>query len=292
MLVLQLLFSGVQTGLIYALTAAGFALIFGATRIFHVAHGATFAIAGYAFVAVQPGYGWAAGCLVALLLAVLFGVGMERLVYRPIARHEASFFTVFVAAFGASVVVQSLIEVGFGRSFTSISTPLTRAVAVVPGLYVAPVLGIAAVVAVVMLGLVAGLLARTRVGLGLRALASNPELLRVFGLSSRRLSMLAFAVGSALAVPGAVLTAMTSGLTPSISAHVMLISLAATVVGGIGSLPGAVVAGLLLGVTENLAVAVLDTQWSEAAGFVLLFVFIVFKPRGLFGSALAVGGTR
>ena len=54
MLVLQLLLSGIQTGLIYALTAAGFALIFGATRIFHVAHGATFAIAGYAFVAVQP----------------------------------------------------------------------------------------------------------------------------------------------------------------------------------------------------------------------------------------------
>ena len=291
MLILQLFLSGIQTGLIYALTAAGFALIFGATRIFHAAHGATFAIAGYAFVETQPALGWTLACLAALACALLFGLGMER-VYRLIARNEASFFTVFVAAFGANVVVQSAIELLFGRSFASVSSPLTRSAAVLPGLYIAPVLYVAAGVAVLVLAAVGLLLARTRAGLGLRALASNPELLRVFGLSSHRLSVLAFAVGSALAVPGAVLTAATSGLTPSVASHVMLISLAAAFVGGIGSLPGAVVAGLLLGIAENLAVAVLDTQWSEAASFVLLFLFILFRPRGLFGTALAVGGAR
>lgn len=291
MLFAQLLLSGLQTGFIYALTAAGFALIFGATRIFHVAHGATFAIAGYAFVFAEPA-GWPAAAGLALALAVGFGLFMERCVYRPIARHEASFFTVFVAAFGCVIVVQSGIEMLFGRSFVSVSTPLTRGVAVLPGLVVAPVLGIAAAAAAVLLAATGLWLGRTRTGLGLRALASNPELLRVFGLSSRRLSALAFAAGSALAVPGAIITAATGGLTPSVAAHTMLISLAATVVGGIGSLPGAVVAGLLLGVAENLAVAVLDTQWSEAAGFVLLFAFILFRPSGLFGAAVPAGGAR
>ncbi len=88
-------------------------------------------------------------------------------------------------------------------------------------------------------------------------------------------------------MPGAVLSAATSGLQPSVGPHVMLVSLAAAIVGGIGSLRGAVLAGILLGVTEALVVSVLDTAWSEAAGFVLLFGFILFRPSGLLGHAVA-----
>ena len=118
MLFLQLLATGIQTGALYALTAAGFALIFGATRIFHVAHGATFALAGYVFAAsVNGGLGWPIGCVLAAIVAVSFGLGMELLVYRPIQRHVASVFTVFVAALGAVIVVQSCIEIVFGRGF-------------------------------------------------------------------------------------------------------------------------------------------------------------------------------
>ena len=287
MLLLQLLVSGIQTGAIYALTAAGFALIFGATRIFHVAHGACFAIAGYAFLGtVGAGFPWWAGVILALVLAVCFGLAMDALVYRPIQRHEGSFFTVFVAAFGVTIVVQSLIELAFGRSFASAPSPLSMARQVVPGLYLADVFWVAIGCAVALFAAVTLFLDRTRAGIGLRALSENPELLRAYGLSSRRLSMLAFGVGSALVVPGAVLTAITSGLTPAASAQVMLVSLAASVVGGIGSLRGAAVGGLILGLVENLVVAVLDTQWSGAAGFVVLFAFILFRPAGLFGRSV------
>lgn len=288
MLILQLLVSGIQTGAIYALTAAGFALIFGATRIFHVAHGAAFALAGYAFLeASNLGLPWPVGCAIALLVAVGFGLAMDAFIYRPIQRHEGSFFTVFVAAFGMSIVVQSLIELGFGRGFAVINTPLTRAREVMPGLYLADIFWVAIGVALVLFAAVSLFLERSRAGIGLRALSENPELLRAYGLSSRKLSMLAFALGSALAVPGAVLTVMTAGVSPAVSHQVMLISLAAAVVGGIGSLRGAALGGLLLGVVENLVVSVLDTQWSGAAGFVVLFIFILFKPSGLFGQAVA-----
>ena len=106
MLTLQLLLGGLQNGALYALTAAGFALIFGATKVFHVAHGAAFTLAGYVFLfAWNAGWPAALGVLAAIVAAVLFGIGMERLVYRPIQRHEGSFFTVFVAAFGVSIAV-------------------------------------------------------------------------------------------------------------------------------------------------------------------------------------------
>ncbi|WP_024280244.1 branched-chain amino acid ABC transporter permease [Xanthobacter sp. 126] len=286
MLLSQLAVAGIQTGMLYALTAAGFALIFGATRVFHVAHGATFILAGYAFLAaLQLGLHWSLASLCSLLVAVAFGLFMDALVYRPIQKHEGSFFTVFVASFGAGIAMQALIQFFFGGGFATISVPLTRAAQVLPGLYIAPVFWVALAVVVVVFVAVSLFLERTHAGLGLRALSENPELLRAYGLSARRLSALAFVVGSALAVPGAILTTITTGIQPADSAHVMLVSLAATVVGGIGSIRGVALAGLFLGLVENLVVAVVDTQWSQAASFVVLFAFILFRPNGLMGKA-------
>jgi branched-chain amino acid transport system permease protein len=286
MLLAQLAVAGIQTGLLYALTAAGFALIFGATRVFHVAHGATFILAGYAFLkTTELGLHWSLASLVALAMAVTFGLLMDVLVYRPIQKHEGSFFTVFVTSFGAGIAMQSLIQFSFGAGFATMSVPLTRAAEVLPGLYIAPVFWVALAAVMTVFAVVGVFLGRTHAGLGLRALAENPELLRAYGLSARRLSALAFVLGSALAVPGAILTTVTTGIQPADGAHVMLVSLAATVVGGIGSMSGAALSGLLLGLVENLVVSIADTQWSEAASFVVLFGFILFRPNGLMGRA-------
>jgi branched-chain amino acid transport system permease protein len=93
-------------------------------------------------------------------------------------------------------------------------------------------------------------------------------------------------IGSILVVPAAILTAATSGLNPAMGHHIMLISIAATIVGGVGSLRGAAVAGMLLGLAENLCLAFIDPQWSEAVTFVILFLFILFRPGGVYGRAV------
>lgn len=284
MLLLQLLLQGLQTGALYALTAAGFALIFGATRIFHFAHGTAFTLAGYTFLfAFTGGLPWWAAAAGGLAVATLFGIAMERLVYRPIQRHEGSFFTVFVAAFGVAVVVQNLIGMIAGRGFASVDTELSRASEVLPEVFLAPVFWIAIGVALVLFAALSAFLTRHPAGVALRALAQNPDLIRTYGLSSNRLSVLAFALGSALAAPAAILSAMTSGLNEAIGHHAMLISIAATIVGGVGSLRGAALAGLMLGIAESLALAVVDTQWAEGVSFFVLFAFIIFRPSGIFG---------
>ncbi|MFZ9552228.1 MAG: branched-chain amino acid ABC transporter permease [Hylemonella sp.] len=285
MLLVQLLINGLQLGAIYALTAVGFALIFGSTKVFHVAHGASFTIAGYlvwwAMSALQ--WHWLAAMGLATLAVVLFGLFMERCVYRPIQRHEGAFFTVFIAAFGMQIIVQNLIGTVFGRNFETVTVPLSQASEVLPNVFVAPLAGVAVVVALAFFMALTLFLSRTQVGTGLRALADNPDLVRIFGLEPTRLAQVAFALGSALVVPAAALTAMSQGINPGIGAHIMLISLAATIVGGIGSLKGAALGGLLLGLAESLAVWKLDPQWSEAVTFVILFVFIIFRPAGFMG---------
>ena len=285
MLLLQLLINGLQLGAIYALTAVGFALIFGSTKVFHVAHGAAFTIAGYLFwwsINAQKWH-WTAGLALAIAAVVMFGLFMERCIYRPIQRHEGAFFTVFIASFGMQIIVQNLVGTVFGRGFETVTVSLSRAVEIVPGLFVAPIAGVAIATASAFFLLLNLFLTRTHVGTGLRALSDNPDLVRVFGLEPTRLAQVAFALGSALVVPAAALTAMSQGINPGIGAHIMLISLAATIVGGIGSLKGAACGGLLLGLAESLAVWKLDPQWSEAVTFIILFVFIIFRPAGFLG---------
>lgn len=288
MLLLQLLINGIQVGALYALIAVGFSLIFGSTRIFHFAHGSTFAIAAYVFYGALSlaHWPWPVAVLAATAAAVVFGVALNRFVYAPIQKHEGSFFTLFVASFGAGIVVQNLLGMAFGRSFVSIDTPLSRSIEIVPGLFVSPLAGIAIVIAVAFFFGLQLFLMRTHTGMAMRALADNPELVRAYGLSPRRLSNTAFALGSLLVVPAALLSAASSGLNPGIGHHAMLISLAATIVGGVGSLRGAAVAGLVLGLAENLALVHFEPQWSEAITFVVLFLFILFRPSGLFGRAV------
>ncbi|ONN66868.1 branched-chain amino acid ABC transporter permease [Herbaspirillum sp. VT-16-41] len=285
MLLLQLLINGVQVGALYALIAVGFSLIFGSTRIFHFAHGSTFTIAAYVFYDLLSiaQWHWSLAVLASAAAAVLFGLALNRFVYVPIQKHEGSFFTVFVASFGVGIVVQNLCGMLFGRSFVAVSTPLSRSVEWLPGLYVSPLAGIAIVIALLFFFALQLFLMRTHTGMAMRALSENPELVRAYGLSPRRLSMMVFALGSLLVVPAALLSAAGSGLNPAIGHHVMLISLAATIVGGVGSLRGAAYAGLLLGLAENLALAWFEPQWSEAITFIVLFLFILFRPSGFFG---------
>ena len=284
MLFVQLLLQGLQVGAVYALTAAGFALIFGATRIFHFAHGSSFALAGYMFIyGWQAGWPWWLSALASIAVATVFGIGIFWFVYRPIQRHEGSFFTVFVAAFGVGIVVQNLIGMFAGRGFASVDTPLSRAVEVMPEVFLAQIFWLALGIAIVLFAALTLFLTRHNAGVALRALHQNPDLLRAYGLSSTKLSLLAFALGSALAAPAAMLTAMTSGMNEAIGHQVMLISMAATIVGGVGSLRGAALAGLMLGVAESVALNFVETQWSEAVSFFVLFAFIIFRPSGIFG---------
>lgn len=289
MLVLQLLLDGLQTGAIYALMAVGFAIIFGMTRIFHYAHGSAFLIAGYAFFYVSTvlGMHWLVAVLAAVVAALAFGAAIQLLVYRPVQRDAGSFFTVFVASFGVAVLIENVIAMLFGSGFLSVTSPLSRAQNF-GGLFISP-LGMINLVMTPVIFMVLGLFfGRSNVGLALRGLADNPELIRVFGLSSSRLFLIALLLGSLMIVPAAVVQTATVGLTPSAGHRVMLISLAATIIGGIGSLRGAGLGGLLLGMAESLSFWRLPAGWSDAVAFLILFAFILLRPSGLLGQKARV----
>jgi branched-chain amino acid transport system permease protein len=290
MLLLQLLVDGIQVGALYALMAVGFAIIFGSTKVFHYSHGAIFVFAGYCFLYCLQDlmWPWWVAALCTCAAVILLGIGMERFMYRPIQRDRGSFFTVFVASFGASIVIENVIAIAFGTGLMSVATPLSQAQPVIGSLSVSWLGVISIVMTLALFAALSWFFQKTDMGILLHALSESPELVSSFGFSRNRAAAFAFALGSVMVVPAAIVLICMTGIMPSSGHRVMLISLAATIIGGIGSLRGAGIGAFILGVAESLSFWKLPTGWGDAVSFVILLAFILLRPSGLLGLKVRV----
>ena len=279
MLATQLLINGIALGSLYALAAVGLSLIFWTTRVFHIAHGGAYVVAAYAFIELLERFGAVVAVLGSLAAAVAFGYGINRLVYRPIQRSRDSFFTLFVASFGALIVVSNLISIFWGsnvKTLEPISGPVQVGSIQAPS---AAVIGL--VVAIVFLAFLQIFLAKSETGVGLRAMADNAALVDMLGLNRRKFGTMAFVIGSAMVVPAAILTTYVQGVQPTSGLKVATIGLVVSIAGGVGSLSGAVVGGVLLGVVENVSILWVNPLWAEAVGFSVLLAILVVRPTGI-----------
>jgi branched-chain amino acid transport system permease protein len=286
-LVLQLGINGIDAGIIYSLVAVGFSLIFGTTRVFHVAQGATFVIAEYVFwwLTRTVGIPVPAAVVLTLIAAGGFGVAAYVCLYDPMRkRGHNSFFSMFVASLGLLTVVQNGIDAIFGPNGASVKSAVVQGRSV-GGLVIAPITYIEIAVALVAFGSMRVLMRYSRAGTGLRATASDPELMDSVGEGRRRYDIMAFALGSMLVVPAAVLNLYANGAAPTDGINITLIAFTATIVGGVGSLLGGGIAALLIGVVENVAIWKISSAWSEGVVFIVLIVFLVIRPAGILKSS-------
>jgi branched-chain amino acid transport system permease protein len=286
--VLPFLVNGLVLGGIYAMAAIGFSIIFTTTRTFHFAHGAIYLFAGYAihFVTEQLRWSLWAALLVAALLAVGLGVGIERLVYRPLRARRASPLALFVAALGLLIFLQNLIAVLFGSQAKPIVLPDLGPPLIAGDVVVTRVGLLQVLTALGLLGLALALLRWTTLGRALRAVASNQEMAAVIGVDVGRVYLQAFALGSLAIVPAALLNSATTGLDPSLGGFIMLMTMVSVIVGGVGSVAGAALGGLLIGGIQGLSGGYLPLAWQNGVVFGVLMVFIVLRPTGLLGAKL------
>ena len=127
------------------------------------------------------------------------------------------------------------------------------------------------------------LLVRTKVGMMIRAVSSNPEKATFIGIDAKRIFVLVFGIGSLLVGIAAFLATLDKPANPNIGLGALLISFITVFLGGVGNLAGAALGGMILGVAESLVIMVLPTEYKMVVTFFILFLVILIKPEGLMG---------
>ena len=294
---LQQLVNATGLAAIYAVIALGYALIYGIVGRINLAFGefasfGTFAALAGAGLASLGGGGPAWSPLLVVLVAAgcggLLGLVVDRLVFRPL--HARSSLALLIATIGLSLSLSEGMRVASGSSLQWLPpSPLPSLTLWSDGLEVvalgaAP--AIAALVAVLVVAGIAWLLARTGFGRAWRAVADDPLMAALCGISVRRLISTSCILGSACAGLGGAFVASEYGVVGFDSGRLLgFKALVAAILGGIGAPLGAALGGLVLALLETLWAAYLSGVWRDSAIFVLLALLLALRPQGLFGEA-------
>jgi branched-chain amino acid transport system permease protein len=285
---MQQLLNGLFIGSIYALFAIGFTLVFGILDRLNLAHPAVFAVSAFVGIELVEQGGlsiWVALPIVLVVGAVL-GLIIERLAFRPLKNRPDAHFAGLISSIALAGMFIALLQWRYGpdtRRFPAGSfpeTPIQFLGVSVTVLQVAILL-----ISIVLMVALSWLVARSRLGRAMRAIAENPTAARVLGVNVDRVTAVTFAISSALgAVAGALFAMNVNSAQLSMGSAIELKGLAVIIVGGMGSLPGALVGGLALGLAEVFAVQYIGSSWRDLIAFGLLFIILLVRPQGLFGS--------
>jgi branched-chain amino acid transport system permease protein len=294
-MIYQVILNGLITGLLYGLVALGFSLIYSGTRIFHIAHGATYTIAAYLFLAGLSLGGatpvkahWAVLALITLAVLILvsvLSVFVEILVYRPLYRRTAAPLVALISSLGLYIVGVNLIALFFGNDTKIFDSSVQPTFAVGPTLITTIQIIQFGVAAFTILSVFV-LLKRTSLGRNIRALCDNPQLLGVLGLNPQRIRLLVFVIGSLLAASSSLLRAFDVGTDPHAGLPVVLTAAVAVIIGGIDSHWGAVLGALLLGVTQAIVVWFFSAEWQDAVTFVAFILVLFVRREGIVAAQL------
>jgi branched-chain amino acid transport system permease protein len=280
----QLLANGLVNGCLFALVAIGFALIYNTTRIFHVAFGATYAVAGYFcyFFLIQLQWGTPLSVVVTVVLTATIGILTERFMYAPLERRNASPLVALLSSLGLNIVIINLLALFFGNE-TKVLRPAADVTYRWQGVVLTSTQLAQIITALILLPTLLLVLRFSRVGKMIRAVRDNPTLAQIMGANLWFVRAVVFASGSALAGVGAALSALDVGIDLNVGMSALLIAAVALIIGGVGTFEGPVIGAFLLGVLQSLVVWVVSARWVDAVTFSLLIFFLIFRPEGLIG---------
>ena len=322
-LFIQQVVNGLQLGFVYALIALGYTMVYGIVRLINFAHGDVFMVGAfmsyYAIARIQlhtwplkifpnmpPFLGIGIGSITVIILAMLvcaiMAIIIERVAYKPL--RNAPRISALITAIGVSFFLEyfGALDFVFTPNFITYKRPFDVTTWVLNGnginqlmlgetvpdnsVIFSNIFLIIVVVSILLLVLLQYIVARTRIGKAMRAVAYDKQTARLMGINVNSIISITFAIGAALAGAAGMLYAIAfpqvffwMGIIPGLKAFV------AAVLGGIGSIPGALVGALIMGQAEVLSAAYISTPMRDAIAFSILIVVLLVRPTGIFGEA-------
>lgn len=283
LLFLEQCLNGLQLGVMLFLMAAGLTLVFGIMNLVNLAHGSLYMVGAYlAATLVQATGSFLLGIVLALAGTALVGLVLEFVVLRTL--YARSHLDQVLATFGLILTINELVKIIWGPQayFMALPAGLDGSVEIIPGApYPAFRLAIIGVGILVAVGLYL-LIAKTRLGMLVRAGASNRRMVGALGVDIALLYSLIFALGAALAGLAGMMAGPLLSIEVGMGEPVLIRAFVVIVIGGIGSVRGALVAAILVGLSDTFGRILLPPAIAEMTIYMLMAAVLFWRPRGLF----------
>ena len=286
-LVLQLLFTGIGIGAVYALVALGFVLIFRATNVVNFAQGEFSMVAAFLMVVFAVDLGWPywAAFLTSLAGMALLGVIFNLGVYYPL-RHR-TYLPVIISTIGASILMANSTLALYGPQPQVLSGWFeTQGIQIGPVFLDSQYLLIIATT-IVLVGFQYWFFEHTMLGKKLQATSQDKEMASLLGIPVVAMIMITFVYSAILGGIAGILVAPILFVSIQMGSTIALKAFAATIIGGFGDVAGAIIGGLSLGVIETFGAAYVSVPYKDGFAFLMLVLFLAFRPQGIFGERVA-----
>jgi branched-chain amino acid transport system permease protein len=281
----QILLNGVIVGSIYALVAIGFVVVYRSVAMFNFAQTEYYTLGGMLFATLLGvrGVPFPVALLGTAVAGAIVGVASERVAFRRLLLVGAPPVNVIIASIALGIILRSLILLAWGPDAyraPSLGDEPMRLV----GLLVTPQQAFIVAATAVTVGLVYLFLQKTRLGLALRATASNRTVAGLMGVPLGVVLPVSFGLSAGLGALGGLLVAPILLAQFSMGQAILVKAFAAGILGGLSSIPGVIVGGLVVGLAENLAGAYVSSAYKDVVGFAVLILVLAVRPQGILGT--------
>ena len=284
MFLLEQVVNGLVLGGYYLLIALGLSLIFSVGGIVNLAHGAFYALGAYVFVTLVPYLGFGPAVVASPLAVGLLGILFERFILRRF--YTADPILSLLVTFGLAMIAEQLIRIVWGSAplYATMPTYMKGAVIVGDLLFSRYRLFMLAIVALV-LGGIWMLLNKTAFGRVVRAGIERPDMVAALGIKLQPYMISVIVLGVGMAALAGALFAPITIVEPAMGSDIIIVAFVVVVIGGLGSFWGVVIAALLVGVVRGITINYVPAA-GEASIYVLMFLVLLFRPRGLLGERI------
>jgi len=284
-IITQLLINGLIAGAIYALVASGFSLIYSTNKFVHFAHGATIAFSAYIlyFLFSILGLNFGFAVVLSIIFTTLLGMAMNSIVYKKLRKRKASSVILLIAGFALLILIESSLLLFFGADVKTIGYLKISKGLEFLGAMITPLQIVIIITSFILLASLFLFMKKTKIGKAMRAVSDNKNVAEILGINSERIYNWSFIIGSAIAGIAGVLISLEQNLEPTMGTGLIIKGFTAAIIGGIGNIPGAILGAFLLGFAENFGIWYLPSGYKDAIAFMLLFLFLIFRPNGILG---------
>jgi len=273
---------------IYLLIGYSFSLVYNTSKFFNLSH------AGFLVLAPYLLYLFYKILLIELTLSIIISVILILIishivnnnVFVRLKARSSNTLILLISSLGLYIIIESLISIFFGTEKKLLRSPEIKNIYEISNGFITLINIFSVVSSILLLTISSIIIGFSRFGLKIKSVINNESLAKIYGINIKKISNISFVIGSGLVGLSGILVAFDTGMTPTMGFNLLLYGVVAMIIGGVGSTWGLVGGAILLATAQHLTAYYIDSKWMDAIAYIILILFLIWKPLGFSGKRL------